>query len=580
MVFFVFRYEDNDPLGINFNKGCTHKSEKSKFRCDSLSIDVVLKNRRMFYANKTKVQQDFFLSRLLATYEPVRRNKIPPKNAKSRQVSCTYNIFTRRKKAVPVCKKFFMSVFSVNEKRLRNLNKTLVQGNLPKENRGGDHRSHKSVEKKESLRKFLNGLPAQESHYSRAKSKRVYLSSEIYPKKLLKLYNNSVADHLKVKANMFYRIFHREFNIGFNKPSSDACNTCTLLTNQIKTETDARKKTEFIIQKRVHKLRSNAFYDIMKQELPDSMKLCFDLQQVLPLPKTPIQDCFYSRQISLYNFCIYNLDDKKANFFIWDETEASRGATEIGSALYCYLMKLRIPENIKVLRLFCDGCGGQNKNSFIIHTLIQWLYAKSPKNLSEIHLHYPVRGHSFLPADRVFGRIEKDLRRYAVITKKEEYVEKIGQHGVVNRLGEDWDLKDIKELSQNLKKMEGIQKLKRIFIQKQVNGRTGKVLNCKVCGYQNFRFDSGESAISLLKQGKRIPSNIATVDRIPKPLTAAKKKDVNNLLVKQFGEEWKTIPDLVWYKNIVEDVHDNTESHQHDAECECNEPDDMLCLRI
>lgn len=50
------------------------------------------------------------------------------------------------------------------------------------------------------------------------------------------------------------------------------------------------KKTEFIIQKRVHKLRSNAFYDIMKQELPDSIKLCFDLQQVLPLPKTPIQD--------------------------------------------------------------------------------------------------------------------------------------------------------------------------------------------------------------------------------------------------------------------------------------------------
>lgn len=283
----------------------------------------------------------------------------------------------------------------------------------------------------------------------------------------------------------------------------------------------------------------------------------------------------------MYNFCIYNLDAKEANFFIWDETEASQGATEIGSALYCYLMKLRIPENIKVLRLFCNGCGGQNKNSFIIHTFIQWLYAKSPNNLSEIQLHYPVRGHSFLPTDRVFGRIEKDLRRYAVITKKEEYVEKIGQHGVVHRIGKDWDLKEIKGLSQNFKKMEGIQKLKRIYIQKQVNRRTGKVLNCKVCGYENFRFlDSSESAISLLKQGKRIPLNIPTVDRILIPLTAAKKKDVNNLLVKQFGEEWKTIPDLDWYKNIIEDVNDNTESHQHDAECECNEPEDMSCLRI
>lgn len=543
-----------------------------------------MNNRQKMYASTNKIDQDLFLSRLLSTYDPIRREKIPLKHLKNRQVSCTYHLFSQTNKAVPVCKKFFMAAFTVNEKRLRSLNRTLVKGNQPKENRGGDHRSHKSVDKKESLRQFLNSLPAQESHYNRQKSKRIYLSSELYPKKLMKMYNDSIADvSLQVKSNMFYKIFHREYNIGFRKPSSDVCNTCTLLGNRIKTEKDVQKRSELMIQSRVHKMRSNAFYGLMKRNIPGSISICFDLQQVLPLPKTPIQDSFYARQISLYNFCIYNIDVKKATFYLWDETQANRGATEIGSAVYYYLSQLNIPDDITVLRFFCDGCGGQNKNSFIIHGLMQWLYSRSPKNLNEIWLHYPVRGHSFLPADRVFGRIEKDLRRYAVITAKEEYVEKICKHGDVNRLGEHWHLKDIKGLSEKLKKVEGIQKLKRIAIIKCVNKRTEKVLNCKIIGHEHFIFESGkEEAISLLKQSKRIPLDIPTLERMPFGLSTKKKKDVDHILKQQFGDDWRNLDDLAWYKHILDDAGCilQTEENEHDTACECNEPDDLENLRI
>lgn len=580
---FHARYEDKDPLGMNLKKVCQHKSEKTKFRCASLSTDVILKNRRKFYGNKNKIDQDMFLCRLLSTYEPVRRDKVTPKNLKNRQVSCTYNLFNRNNKVVPVCKKQFIASFSVNEKRLRNLNKTLVKGQLPREKRGGDHRSHKSIEKKESLRRFLNNLPAQESHYSRQKSKRIYLHSELYAKKLLKLYNDSVPVNLKINPSMFYTIFHGEFNIGFRKPSSDACNICTLLTNKINNESNSKIKTEYMVQKRIHKIRSNAFYDLLKKDVPGSITLCFDLQQVLPLPKTPIQDSFYSRQISLYNFCIYNVDAKKSFFFVWDETQANRGATEVGSALYCYLNNLSIPRNMTLIRLFCDGCGGQNKNSFIIHVLMQWLFSKSPKNLNEIQLNYPVRGHSFLPADRVFGRIEKDLRRCAVITKKEDYIAKISRHGDVHTLGQHWRLKDIKELSVNFKKIERIQNLKRVFIQKMVNRRTGKVLNCKVIGHELYRFETGsEEAVSLLKRGKRIPLEISTLDHVLIPLSGNKKKDVDNLLKKQFGDAWRNTDYLTWYKHILDDVQDGLQEEEHyqDTACECNEPDDLENLRI
>lgn len=170
---------------------------------------------------------------------------------------------------------------------------------------------------------------------------------------------------------MFYKMFHGEFNIGFPTPS-DVCSTCTLLMNKIKYEKDPTKKVELMTQKRIHKLRANAFYEIMKTSVPDSVALCFELQQVLPLPRTPIGECFYGRQISVYNFCIFNIDNNKPYFYVWDETQANRGSVEIGSALYSYLSSLDIPNNVKVLRLFCDGCGGQNKNSQYLQIKLEY----------------------------------------------------------------------------------------------------------------------------------------------------------------------------------------------------------------
>lgn len=75
-----------------------------------------------------------------------------------------------------------MAAFTISEKRLRNLNKYIFRGSVPVEKRGGDHRSHKSIEKKNKLREFINNLPAKVSHYNRTKSKRIYLCSELNAK--------------------------------------------------------------------------------------------------------------------------------------------------------------------------------------------------------------------------------------------------------------------------------------------------------------------------------------------------------------------------------------------------------------
>ncbi|CAG4958999.1 unnamed protein product [Colias eurytheme] len=70
-----------------------------------------------------------------------------------------------------------------------------------------------------------------------------------------------------------------------------------------------------------------------------------------------------------------------------------------------------------------------------------------------LQLYFPVRGHSFLPADRLFGRIEKDVRKIPVITTRQEYFEIFSKHSRVFELDKDWNLYDVKSLENHYKKV-------------------------------------------------------------------------------------------------------------------------------
>lgn len=70
-----------------------------------------------------------------------------------------------------------------------------------------------------------------------------------------------------------------------------------------------------------------------------------------------------------------------------------------------------------------------------------WL-ANAPSNVRRIELVFPVPGHSFLPADRVFGNIEREIKKKEVILSPEEYKQVFGNYGkVVNFQGMDFDWK-------------------------------------------------------------------------------------------------------------------------------------------
>lgn len=535
--------------------------------------------REHLYVTSDKLEQDIKLSYMI-TLGPIERKRSSKPNPRARKFNTMYHLKpTSTKRPLRVCLKFFTAVLGVTKDRVNRLCKKIASGVVLKDRRGGDRVSHKSQAKKEKVIEFIGNLNGRESHYNRAKSKRIYLPAHLNIAKLHKMYNSQceqTSDHCSL--TMFKVIFRRKFNIGFSSPASDCCALCNRLKHKIKIEKNPKEKSDLMIQLRIHKKRANAFYTLTKETPENSLSFCFDMQQVQPLPRTPINDAFYAQQLSFYSFCCVDMQSKSPTFYTWTEDMAGRGSVEVASALLEHLDSLNLT-GTKILRLFCDGCGGQNKNSHVVHALYFWLKQRSPEDLLEIHLTFPVRGHSFLPADRVFGRVEKELRKTTTITKKEGYEELYSQFGEVKTLGSEWLLYDVKGLQKYLKKVDGISDVKRIKLLKSDRQKFSITITC----FENYRFESiRETPKTLLKKGKTESELKLDLLELGRDIQDKKIKSLKNLLLQEFGERWEEDADLVWYKNILLRPGtagiQPTEEHGEEEICDCLEDD--IGLRI
>lgn len=107
-----------------------------------------------------------------------------------------------------------------------------------------------------------------------------------------------------------------------------------------------------------------------------------------------------------------------------------QNANEIVSCVFDRLNRLDLANTV---RLVADGCGAQNKNTIMIGMLAKWLL-NAPSHVQDTELVFPIPGHSFLPADRVFGNIERELKKKEVIISPEEYHEIFSNYGTINKV--------------------------------------------------------------------------------------------------------------------------------------------------
>lgn len=88
----------------------------------------------------------------------------------------------------------------------------------------------------------------------------------------------------------------------------------------------------------------------------------------------------------------------------WTENAFRKASSVCASAVFDALKKADMT-GILTMRLCCDGCGGQNKNTGLLYMAGHWLREFAPNHVKNLELVFPVRGHSFLQSDRGFSLI-------------------------------------------------------------------------------------------------------------------------------------------------------------------------------
>lgn len=373
---------------------------------------------------------------------------------------------------------------------------------------------------------------------------------------------------VQVEYDYCENIFNKYFNIGFGSPSVYKCSTCASLESRIDVGKNGEKRTELQMQLNVHKVRSNIFYTQLQDNNPRELILSYDCQKNLVLPKIPDQAAYYSRQMYLYNFTISEDHSKSPQTvdstfsYLWLENEYPKGSNQITSAVYHRLIQTSF-NGISKLKLFSDGCGGQNKNKTMIGILNHWFLNEAPTNLETVEIWFPVVGHSFIPPDRIFGNLERQFNQLTIIENPDGYISMVSF-----KLGEDCLVQDWKNHAEKILKGAGnwhfqFQKSKKLILTKSNNKNIVLV--------QEGPFYNLEGGVlkSLKKIGKHfknvcLPTTLA-IGSISKQ---AKLNDIKKLLDLHFGHEWISNESLKFYLNLFSQQGNLTAGVVRDEELE------------
>ena len=278
----------------------------------------------------------------------------------------------------------------------------------------------------EEVRKHLKSIPAYESH-SRRDSSKLYLPSHLTISELYKEYKTN-CNRTPVSRCLYEKEFHK-MNLRIKKPHVDTCQLCDKLSLQLKLSGDPLFQTQLS----EHHEEADKAYDAksldktLSKNDPSRKTITFDMQQCLPTPLLRNSISFYKRQLWTFNMTVHDCDSGNVFCFLWHECVAGRGANDVGSCIYHYLVNQLDPK-VKHLTMYSDSCGGQNRNSYIA-VMCMTALQNSP-NLETIDHKFLIPGHTHMESDVDHSVIEKKKKKYnGEIHHPHDWVQLIRQVG-------------------------------------------------------------------------------------------------------------------------------------------------------
>ncbi|CAG9793983.1 unnamed protein product [Diatraea saccharalis] len=230
------------------------------------------------------------------------------------------------------------------------------------------------------------------------------------------------------------------------------------------------------------------------------------------------------------------------------ENEYHKDSNLIASAVY-HRLTVTDKADVKHIRLIADGCGGQNKNCIVLGACCKWLLENS--SIHTIELVFPVTGHSFMPADRIFGVIERKLKTKEVILHPDEITKVLRESSSIVKFGNDCVVNDWRESVRKVLKQTTSWSVQFKDCKRFILKRSKKVGNVLIRGELNYKSDLGKFE-NVCQKNKQI-SMLSPVP-LPNivPINKNKLQDVKKLLQKHFGLEWVALESLTFYKELFE----------------------------
>jgi len=259
---------------------------------------------------------------------------------------------------------------------------------------------------------------------------------------LREVYSKFCTEYKKVhdldKDPLCWKTFYTYYKTRFpyykqlNK-KTDFCDQCCRLKQAI---VDRKSTQENKDQAKINLEEHRKLYTEARQTYTEHRKktafedgwivISLDYAENLFVPHLPVQPgAFYfhtRRKVELFGIT-NEATNIQANFLIDEPFRVKKGPNSVISMLDYYIRTFISPGSNLII--YCDNCGGQNKNQYLIGYLAY--IVKVLKILKRVELYFLVVGHTKFAPDSHFGTIKNLFKRSTC----ESIIDLVGNEGII-----------------------------------------------------------------------------------------------------------------------------------------------------